>query len=210
MADIFSRNMLANGGPSFNAIIAAGKASGIPVVVTSTTGGVHVGGSDHYLGLAVDWGGSQADMDRFAKWVADNYGTVSRQIIHKNGDGSPVTWDSGHPVPPSFYSSEFNAHQNHVHWAITKLGLAAKGAPTPAGDASGGSSLPGPLGTVQDAYNALQAIDKAIAKIMNPDLWKRGGKLGAALLVIAAAIIFLNRGFIIDTAGKAAKVAAVV
>ena len=74
----------------------------------------HAPNSMHFRGRAFDAGGSQADTDAFAAFVAANHGTEVAQLIH-NPNGSI---SNGAPVPSSFWpQATFDAH-SHCHVAV--------------------------------------------------------------------------------------------
>lgn len=126
---------------SVKGIQAAAKTSGLvpPLQDTNDYDPPPNGGGFHLTGNAVDWsnGGDNGspEMDKFAAWVAANYGPYSLEIIHVNQDGSTVEWKYGKAMPTGWYGQATLAqHKNHVHWAITNTGLQAGGNVT--GDAN--------------------------------------------------------------------------
>lgn len=126
---------------------AAAKSGMVPPL--QDTSDFRVGGPYHGTSNAVDWSnGDDAgtpEMDRFAAWVAANYGANSLEIIHVNQDGSTVEWKNGVQQPTGFYGQDtLSQHRNHVHWAITNAGLTAAGSPSVNADNPGSSD-----GTVQ-------------------------------------------------------------
>jgi hypothetical protein len=83
--------------------------------VTSTTGGGHVSGSYHYLGEAVDIAGSTGVMNAAANWIKRSglYRQLTEGIHNPN-----LSVSDGHMVDPSFYSSVWAEHANHIHLAV--------------------------------------------------------------------------------------------
>jgi hypothetical protein len=112
--------------------------------VTSTTGGGHVSGSYHYLGEAVDIAGSTGVMNAAANWVKRSglYRQLTEGIHNPN-----LSVSDGHMVDPSFYSSVWAEHANHIHLAVAHavgklLGLSGgRGRARGLGGGLGGKSI---------------------------------------------------------------------
>lgn len=85
------------------------------LTITSTTGGTHASNSFHYKGRAVDIGGSQAEMDKAARWIKKYLTKSLEEGIHNPG----LSVDSKKQVPSSFWGSEtWAAHHDHIHLAV--------------------------------------------------------------------------------------------
>lgn len=87
------------------------------------------GFSYHFTGNAVDFGDDQGDgspqQTALAAWIWLHFKLYTLELIHLNADGSYHAIKFGQDVDYSFYGDEeMQAHRNHVHWAITKEGLA--------------------------------------------------------------------------------------
>lgn len=125
------------GTDSVPAIKAAAAQSGLvpPLIDTNDYDPPPNGGGFHLTHNAVDWsnGGNAGtpQMDAFAQWVFNNYGSTTLELIHVNQDGTtPYLIKYGQPVDPSYYgASTLSQHHNHVHWAITLQGLSMAGNP---------------------------------------------------------------------------------
>lgn len=107
--------------------------------VSSTTDGQHASGSEHYTGDAVDMSSSDFGyMDRAAQWAIDS--GVAKQL--SQGIHNPnLSYDSGRPVPASFWGSETWAnHRNHLHLGVGNgFNLAAIDASVTGGAGGGGA-----------------------------------------------------------------------
>lgn len=77
---------------------------------------VHVPGSYHYQGRAIDFVGPIANLSTFAAWVDTNYRAQIAELIWA-GPG-PKAVKNGRSVPSSVYSAVWENHKTHVHLAI--------------------------------------------------------------------------------------------
>ncbi len=85
------------------------------LTITSTTGGNHAEHSFHYLGRAVDIGGSQGEMDRAAQWINRYLWKTLEEGIHNPG----LSVKSKKRVSSSFWGSEtWAGHHDHIHLAV--------------------------------------------------------------------------------------------
>ena len=120
---------------SYQEIIAAAELSGYvgpdPYVRdTSDLRDFSQGFSYHFTGNAVDWGDDQPNgspqQTGLAAWIWENYRPYTLELIHLNSDDSQFfAVKYGKDVGYDFYGdATMKAHRNHVHWAITKEGLA--------------------------------------------------------------------------------------
>lgn len=106
--------------------------------VTSTTGGQHAANSYHYLGEAVDIGGSPASMNRAADWVRTHLGQNLTEGIHNPN----LSIAGGRNVPSSYWGPAVWAeHANHLHLAVSGA-LGALGGLTGGGTGAGALRVP--------------------------------------------------------------------
>jgi len=107
------------------------------------------GGGYHQLGEAIDIGvagDTQAGLMPIADKLMQTYGNAT-EIIH-NPNGSRK---DGRNVDPSFWGAEtWDAHQNHVHWAMTPEALG--------GNTGGGSLLDSVGSTISSAFGAVKKL----------------------------------------------------
>lgn len=203
------------GMPSWPGIINAAKASGLvpPLIVTST---VRAGDGYHGTGNAVDFsnGGNAGtpQMDSFAAWVANAYGSRSLEIIHVNMDGSTVEWKNGVKQAQGFYGAATLAqHHNHVHWAITNNGLNGGANAGPIGATNAAFSIPGSsVPGIGPIISAINSVGNLVDFIKDPKNWERIGYfiLGAFLFIGGITSIPRVRQALGPIAEKAALVAA--
>lgn len=73
---------------------------------------VHVSGSYHYKGRAIDVSGDPKKMNRYAKLVERKYGKNLKELFH-DGPGAPQSIKNGKKVGHNFVPD----HQDHVHLA---------------------------------------------------------------------------------------------
>lgn len=92
------------------------------LVITSTTGGSHVSGSYHYLGEATDISGPSQIMYNASEWIKKSglYRSLEEGIHNPN-----LSIAHGAKVSPSYYSSVWAEHANHIHMAVTQAALGA-------------------------------------------------------------------------------------
>jgi hypothetical protein len=76
--------------------------------------GSHVANSLHKSGRAFDASGTAAQMKAYTDWVSKNFGHSLTELIHNPGGSIK----NGKPVPPSFWSTLWAKHKNHVHTGI--------------------------------------------------------------------------------------------
>lgn len=95
--------------------------------VTAGTNGTHAAHSYHYSGQAIDLGSyddtresrakNQADMDKAALWIYDNFWDLSLELIHCAPSLPQMTYAKDQrkvgPYGPA------SAHVNHIHWATS-------------------------------------------------------------------------------------------
>jgi hypothetical protein len=106
--------------------------------VTSTTGGTHAGSSLHYLGEAVDIGGSASRMLAGAAWLGKTWGRSLEEGIHNPN----LSIKHGHPVSPSFWGEPtWGEHANHIHIGVLG-GAATAGGAGPSGGIGGRAGVP--------------------------------------------------------------------
>lgn len=84
------------------------------LIISSTTGGVHVSDSRHYEGRAVDLAGSVHEMKLAAVWISQNLYTLLDEGIHNPG----LSVAEGKHVSSSYYSAVWAEHANHIHVAV--------------------------------------------------------------------------------------------
>ena len=144
--------------------------------VTSTTGGNHVSGSDHYAGNAVDIGGPVDMMNAASSWIKrSGMGKRLKQGIHNPN----LSINAGQSVPSSFWGpSIWAGHANHIHIAVAgalgKFAGAAAGSMSAAfkklkaPKVSGGGSL----------GKILNAASKKITSAANKKLRKVAASMG--------------------------------
>lgn len=77
---------------------------------------VHVTGSYHYKGRAIDFIGPLGNLATWAHFLATAYLPQIKELIW-NGP-SPIFIKDGKLVPPSVYSDVLASHKTHVHLAI--------------------------------------------------------------------------------------------
>lgn len=84
---------------------------------------VHVPGSYHYKGRAIDFQATEgptarglARLSTFAAWIDRNYRAQMTEIIWA-GPG-PIAVNNGRSVPSSVYANVWAGHRTHVHIAI--------------------------------------------------------------------------------------------
>lgn len=77
---------------------------------------VHVTGSYHNTGRAIDFVGPIANLSTFAAWLDTNYRSRLTELIWA-GPG-PKAVKNGKSVPSSFYAAVWANHKTHVHVAI--------------------------------------------------------------------------------------------
>lgn len=83
--------------------------------ISATTNGDHAANSYHYKGRAVDLFASKSTMDRAAKWIVQNLGSLLTEGIHNPG----LSIASGKTVPSSYWGSEtWAGHADHLHIAV--------------------------------------------------------------------------------------------
>ena len=76
---------------------------------------VHAAGSLHYAHRAADAHGSTADMQAFGLFLLHDHTHQLAELIHNPG----CSVKNGSVVPPSFWgSATWEAHRNHVHFAV--------------------------------------------------------------------------------------------
>lgn len=124
--------------------------------VTAGTNGRHAAGSYHYRGMAVDLGSyddtaesraqNQADMDKLALWIFDNFWDLTLELIHCAPSLPQRTYVKNQRKVAPYDAA---AHVNHIHWATSaalmdriELRAAARWAPK----ASGSVPFPLPAG----------------------------------------------------------------
>jgi TP901 family phage tail tape measure protein len=136
------------------------------LMVTATTDGSHVAGSDHYSGDAVDMANASFPyMDRAAGWVMSSgiYKSLKQGIHNPN-----LHVNAGQVVDPSFYSSVWAGHRDHIHLAIVG---ALTGAVGQVAQKIAQQMLKGPDGALKDVGQGVLdkvrgAANKYIAKKM--------------------------------------------
>lgn len=85
------------------------------LTITATTNGEHVSDSYHYKGRAVDLAGSEAEMNKAAKWISKYLTQVLTEGIHNPG----LSVKEHKHVESSFWGAEtWAAHANHIHLAV--------------------------------------------------------------------------------------------
>jgi hypothetical protein len=91
-----------------------GKFPGL--VVTATTDGTHVSGSDHYKGWAADMSGASGTMYSASQWIkSSGMASQLKQGIHNPN----LSINAGASVSPSFWGAgTWAGHANHIHLAI--------------------------------------------------------------------------------------------
>lgn len=144
-----------------------GKQYGLSVTSGLRPGAITASGnrSLHADGWAIDESGSQADMLRYARFMATNYGAGLDELIH-----TPLGYGikNGKKVPLSFWGQTINAeHNNHVHVGDRTPTGAGRGAiggvvGKPGTGKAGtitarASSLPGTVGALSTAAGAAYA-----------------------------------------------------
>lgn len=80
------------------------------------------GGTLHQAGFAMDFRGSQEQMNTFANYVANNLAGQTLQLIFQNAQGQKIGVAGGQRVgpgtsAPGYFGTDFPEHQDHVHWA---------------------------------------------------------------------------------------------
>lgn len=155
--------------------------------VTSTVGGSHVSGSYHYLGEAVDIAGSSAVMHAASEWIKKTglYRQLAEGIHNPN-----LSVSDGHFVDPSFYSSVWAGHADHIHLAVAHavgklLGLGAGSRGGMRGGGMGGrqvrlhgrrSGLGGVPGALVEAGS--RGYARGLENKLNKKLGRMGGRGG--------------------------------
>jgi hypothetical protein len=124
-----------------------------------TTGGTHVDGSYHYLGLGRDYGAS-SDRDAIALALlpfADEPGDPLDELFY-----SPLNifYDEGRAITPS--ASLRSGHQDHVHVALDRDGRTVNLVGQPISNV--GSAAAVSSGTVPAFLGVLQSLDDALNK----------------------------------------------
>jgi hypothetical protein len=152
--------------------------------VTSTTGGSHVSGSYHYLGEAVDIGGSTSVMDAAAAWIKKSglYRQLTEGIHNPNLAVSDGHIESG----AGAYGGVWAGHLDHIHLAVAHavgklLGLGAGSRGGMRGGGMGGRSLrlhgkKSGLGGVPGAL--AEAGSRGYARALEGKLNKKLGRMG--------------------------------
>lgn len=128
-------------------------------------------GADHSVRRALDIGGSQADMDAFAAYVAGSPALLAatRQLIHNDpGNRSIGTNDNiigGHTTSGyDTYAPWMAGHADHDHWALQYIPPGAPGAAAPA--------LPSAPGAAPSGSNAAQVSALLTQAGVPPDVIK--------------------------------------
>lgn len=98
------------------------NSTGVPNLVTSTTGGQHAQNSYHYRGLAVDFAGPHPTVDSPALLaIFAQFQKIESQLAELIYAGAPYQIKRGKHVPPSYYgAATMGIHHNHVHVAVEK------------------------------------------------------------------------------------------
>jgi peptidoglycan hydrolase-like protein with peptidoglycan-binding domain len=96
------------------------------IYVTAGTNGRHAAGSYHYKGMAVDFGAyddtaesrarNQADLDKLALWLFDNFWDLTLELIHCAPSLPQRTYVKDRKRVGPYDAA---AHVNHVHWAVS-------------------------------------------------------------------------------------------
>lgn len=172
--------------PALGGYASIGSRYGLHVSSGDRPGAITSSGnvSLHASGDAIDETGSGPDMLRYAKYMAEHYGSGLDELIH-----TPLGYGikNGRKVPLSFWGSKINAqHMNHVHVGDRTPSSKAGGgvAGGSGGDAGPGtgkkvnlrapkSGLGGAPGALADGASALYA--GALTKKINKSLGSGGG-----------------------------------
>lgn len=163
-----------------------------------TTGGTHVDGSYHYLGLARDYGSSNSDMPAIIQAFRP-YAVPGGPVVELFGPG--VSIKNGAAIP------QVAGHGDHVHVAIRAGATLGQAPPASSAPASSGGGGGGPLSAITAPLTALAGLSSAA---VNPATWRRLGLVLAGSTLVALGAVILKRDLIESTAKTAAEVAAVV
>lgn len=114
---------------------AAVQAAGLPIALTSgfRPGSTTRSGnaSYHSKGRAVDLGGTAANMLATNRWIAANYGSISKELIYSGPGG--INMRNG--APHTYSGGVRSDHFDHVHWALKEGGATWPGMRFLAGEA---------------------------------------------------------------------------
>lgn len=145
------------------------RSKGIPVgtpTVGGTTGGKHVEGSYHYLGLGRDYGQSTNDTRAIALTLAPLAQGPNRVLDELYFSPLGIFYDEGVAITPS--DTLRNTHYDHVHAAIRKGGATLDGSPTGALISMGTGERGPVLGVLTSLDATLNTDNSGIGDLLNP------------------------------------------